>query len=266
MMRRSLSLLAVIVALPIVASCKGSTAAESGSPLALIEMTARAKTGGGYSTAPTVNFYRAGSFVLSSAASASDTCQITPYPLNNVNTASVISGGSGVVVTIKSALDTLKRATTSDGTYRGLTAGLTFTPGDTANFTILGDFAGFPHSTVFGKTSEPFTMSGGTVPAAGQPMNLTWTPAASGAAMLVSLRYNDGTGTATVANAQILCDFVDDGAGTVPAALAARWAAGNSAARSTSFQRLRTVVTRGSDAASFVNIRSIFEVPTPVSP
>lgn len=265
MMRRLSPLLAIVVALPVLASCKGSTAAESGSPLAIIEMSARTKAGG-YTTAPTANFYRAGSFVLSSAASATDTCQIAVYPLNNINTASVIGGGTGVVVTIKSALDTLKRATTVDGTYRGLTSGLTFTPGDTAAFTILGDFAGFPHSTVSGKTSEPFTMSDASPPAAGQPLNLTWTPAASGAAMLVSLRYNDGTGTATVPNAQILCDFVDDGAGTVPAALAARWAAGNIAARSADFQRLRTVVTRGSDATSFINIRSIFEVPTPISP
>jgi hypothetical protein len=265
MMRRLVPLLAVVLALPLVASCKGSTAAESGSPLAMINLNARTKAGG-YTTAPSVNFYRAGSFVLSSAASATDTCQIAPYPLTNYNTASVIGGGSGVVTTIKTALDTLKRATTVDGTYSGRVAGLAFTPGDTVTFSILGELAGFPTSTVFGKTAEAFTMSAVNPPAAGQALALTWAPVASGAAMIVSLIYNDGTGVPTVANAQILCDFVDDGAGTVPAALAARWAAGNITARSTRFQRLRTVVTRGSDATSFINIRSTFEIPTPTSP
>ncbi len=265
MTRRLLPFLTALALLPVVASCKGSTAADAGSPLAMISLNARSK-GSGYTTAPSANFYRAGSFVLSSAASASDTCQIAPYPLTNYNTASVIGGGAGVVTTIKSAIDTLLRATTVDGTYSGRVAGLAFTPGDTVTFTILGDLAGFPRSTVTAKTAEAFTMSSATPPAAGQPLELTWSPAAPLAAMVVSLRYNDGTGVPTVANAQILCDFVDDGAGTVPATLAARWAAGNAGARSTYFQRLRTVVTRGSDATSFINIRSTFEIPTPVSP
>ncbi|MCX5763187.1 MAG: hypothetical protein NTU67_00905 [Gemmatimonadetes bacterium] len=265
MMRRLVSLFAVVLALPVLASCKGSTSADLGSPLAMITLNARTKAGG-YTTAPSANFYRAGSFVLSSAGSATDTCQTAPYPLTNYNTASVIGAGTGVVTTIKTALDTLKRATTVDGTYSGRLTGLSFTPGDTVNFSILGDLSGFPASTVFGKTAEAFTMSAANPPVAGQPLLLTWSPAAPLAAMIVSLRYNDGTGVPTVANAQILCDFVDDGAGTVPAALAARWAAGNITARSTLFQRLRTVVTRGSDATSFINVRSTFELPTPISP
>ncbi len=264
-MRRLAPLLSAVVLLPVLAACKGNANSAAGSPLALLDMSARAKTVG-YSTAPTANFYRAGGFVLSSAASASDTCVIASYPISSFNEGTVISGGVGVVVTVPGGLDTLKRVTTSDGTYRGRTAGLTYTPGDTVVFSILGDLGGFTANTVKAKSAEAFTMSAATPPAAGQPLNLTWAPVAPGAAMLVSLRYNDGTTTSTAVNAQILCDFIDDGTGTVPAALAARWAAGNAATRTAAYQRLRTVVTRGLDPSSFINVRSTFDLPTPISP
>ena len=117
------------------------------------------------------------------------------------------------------------------------------------------------------KTAEPFTMSTIALPATNQPLNVTWSPAATGAAMLISLLYNDGsTSTPTVPNRQLFCAWIDDGAHSVPAAVVDSWRLGSAAARSALVRRLRTLVKQPAGASAFLNVISLFELPLPVSP
>lgn len=261
MLRLNRILLAVIP-LATLTACL-STSPTEGSAIALITMNARVK-GAGYTTAPVANFYKASSITFASSGAATDTCQAGAYSSAvTPTTAAVISGGANIAVKLAGKSDTLRKVSTTDLTYKLASAsGITFTPGDSVTFTNAGDVTGFFSTTFTGKTAEAFTASPITVPAAGQPLAITWTAATDGnSALIVSLRYNDGTGSGV--NAQIFCDFRDDGAGTVPAALAAKWAA--STERTTVMQRLRTAVIV-TTSTQYINLISTFELPTPTSP
>ena len=101
------------------------------------------------------------------------------------------------------------------------------------------------------------------MPASGNPINLTWTPASDlHAAMFVTFRYI--AGTATSFNRQIACSFLDDGSGQVPATVAADWML--AANRDMTAQRLRSILVQIDVPLSYFNVVSTFDRPTPVSP
>jgi hypothetical protein len=267
MLRRFFSLIAC-AGLAVATACNAltDTGNSNATPVAVMVLNARSK-GTGYTTSPTANFYRAQNITFSSASAATDTCVAATYNPNAVssNTATVIGGGAFVLASISGHADSLRKAATTDATYRTtLASGIAFTPGDSISFTIPGDAAGFPGIVATGKTAESFTLDPIVVPPALQPMVLAWSPASdANAAMLFSFRYNDGAGTGL--NAQIFCDFRDDGSGTVQAANIARWA--GSTQKEVLTQRLRTALIRVPSAVdAYINIVSTFERPTPVSP
>jgi hypothetical protein len=267
MLRRAISLLPVVGMLLAAGACDQLTStSNSGSPVMLVTLNARTK-GAGFTTNPVGNFYSVSSATFSSAGSANDSCSALAYDPNAVPgpiTATAIGGGAFVAVQVSAHADTLRKVSTTDLTYRlSTTAGLPFTPGDTITFVIPGDVTGFPPATLQGRTAEPFTLNPIVVPSSG-PMTLSWTAASDGnAAMLISLRYNNGSGTGL--NAQIFCDFKDGGTGTVPAALTTLWA--GSGMRDVLAQRLRTaLLSVGGVTTSYFNMISTFDVPTPVSP
>ena len=249
--------------------CNALTETQSaGTPVMIVLLNARAKAGG-FTTNPVTNFYRVGSAAFSSALSATDSCRgaaYDPTAVSTPQTASSIGGGAYVAVRISGRSDTLRKVSATNFTYTlASAAGLVFTPGDSMIFVVPGDNAGFPGTTLIGRTAEPFTFNPIVVPPQGQTMGLSWTTATDGdAAMLVSLRYNSGSGTGL--NAQIFCDFRDDGSGVVQAPLAALWA--NSSTREVYVSRLRTALLQVSGLAtnSYFNMISTFEIPTPVSP
>jgi hypothetical protein len=268
MSRRSLSLLGC-AGLALVSACNALTSsAAPGTPVAIVSMNARSK-GGGFTTSPTANFYSATSITFSSASVASDSCVLASYSATapSGNTAKVIGAGAYVLMQVSGHTDSLVKATTVDQTYQSIHAsGVAFNPGDSVTFSILGDIVGFPQTTVTAKTAEPFTLNPIVVPPTGQPMTVTWsTGTDANGAMLVSLRYNDGTAGVTGLNAQVFCDFHDDGSGTVQAVNIAKWAA--SSQREVLVQRLRTVLLQVQSAnTAYVNILSTFDLPLPVSP
>lgn len=268
MSRRSLSLIGC-AGLALVNACSALTSSSSGgTPVAIVSMNARAK-GTVFTTSPTVNFYSATSITFSSASVASDSCVLFPYSATagSGNTAKVIGGGAYVLASVSGNTDSLVKATTVDATYQSShVSGIAFTPGDSITFTIPGDIAGFPPTAVTAKTAEPFTLNPIVVPPTGQPMTVTWsTGNDANGAMLVSMRYNDATVGVTGLNAQIFCDFHDDGSGTVQATNIALWAA--SSQREVLVQRLRTVLVQvPSVITAYVNVLSTFDLPLPVSP
>lgn len=267
MPRRVLSSLAC-AGLGTLAACNALTETSfSGTPVAVVVLDTRAK-GAGFTTSPTVNFYKAQNITFSSTTAATDSCQQLSYSTTAApsgGSAELIGGGAFVLVQLSGRSDSLRKASTADQTYRlAAAAGLTFTPGDSVFLTIPGDAAGFPSASVAGKTAEPFTLAPIVVPPATQNMTVTWSAASdANAAMLISFRFHDGAGTGV--NQQLFCDFRDDGTGTVQAALIAKWAA--SGEREVLAERLRTAVVRvPSSIDAFINLISTFDLPTPVSP
>jgi hypothetical protein len=269
MSRRLVVLLTFASASVLTVAC-GTLGSDPGGglPVSLVFMDSRVK-GSGYTTYPMVNFYRAQTANFTDALQTTDTCQQAAFSsaVNpNQTSAPVIGGGAYVAVLLSSHADTLLRATTADGTYHVADpAGFVYNPGDSITITVPGDAAGFPPITATSRTAEPFTLNPIVIPPASQSMSVTWSTALdNNAGMIISLRYNDGTAGAGL-NQQIFCDFHDDGAGIVPAALAATWAA--SSQREVFAERIRTLlVTAPSSSSAFLNILSVFEVPTPTSP
>ena len=268
MLRRSSPFL-VLGMITVVASCDNLTGlgASSGTPVGIVLMDARTK-GAGYTTYPRVNFYSVGSATFVYSTITSDSCVNLAYDTTAVLaiTATQIGAGAYMIAAVSADTDSLYKAATGDLTYHSNhIAGLPFTPGDSVFFNIAGDLAGFPQLQAHARTAEPFTIIRPTIPPSGQPMVVQWTPATdNNAAMYLALIYNSGGGTAL--NAQIFCDFHDDGQGTVQARLLAALAS-STVPFVLQAQRVRSnlVVAQGTTTA-YMNIISTFEVPTPVSP
>lgn len=139
-----------------------------------------------------------------------------------------------------------------------------FTPGDTLAINIPGAVDGFPTTAIRVRTAEDFTWDAPVAVDPGQPMPITWTPAAiPGAKMVFSLRYSDGT--TELPNIQLYCVFDDDGSGQVPPNLAQAWAASAPASRRTVATRIR-LTEQPLDARRKVYLLSYFESPLPPVP
>ena len=260
---------ALIVATIGVSACDAVTGSSGGSPIAVGGIAARTK-GTGFTTAPEIAFYRVSGATFVSAAGVTDTCFITTYSTatsTGGTPATALSAGPYVSLAIGNRVDSLTHTGGSlDAVYRtSLPAGIPFTPGDSVVITIPGDRAGYPASTFRGRTAEAFTMGQLVVPANGNPINLTWTPATDlNAAMFVTFRYIDPTTSATAFNRQIACSFIDDGTGQVPATIATFWIMATT--RDMTAQRVRTILQQIDVPLAYFNIISAFDWPTPTSP
>jgi hypothetical protein len=211
-MPRHLSPLLVLGLCVVVAACENIAGAGAGTPIGVVLMNART-SGSGYTTYPKINFYSVGSATFAFATLVSDTCSVAPFTTDTAPSpnAQQIGAGTYMIMDLSGDTTSLYKAATGDQTYHPATlSGVPFNPGDTVVFQIAGDAAGFPRlSNGNSKTAEPFTIAQPTVPPAGQPMTVSWTPGSDpNAAMFVSLIYNtpaNGTGL----NTQIFCDFHD---------------------------------------------------------
>jgi hypothetical protein len=268
MLRRSSPFL-VLGLITTVAACDNLTGlgSSSGTPVSIVLMDARTK-GAGYTTYPRVNFYSVGSASFVFSTSTSDTCVSSAYDSTAVqpNTATQIGAGAYMIAAVSGDTDSLYKAATGDLTYHSNhIAGMPFNPGDSVFFNVAGDLAGFPQMQAHARTAEPFTIARPTIPPVGQPMTVLWTSATDDqAAMFLSLLYNSGVGTGL--NAQIFCDFHDDGQGTVQARLLTALAS-SSVPFVVRAQRVRSALfTASGTTQAYMNVVSTFEVPTPVSP
>lgn len=259
-------LLATTVA---VGGCDAVTGSANGSPIGVGGISARTK-GAGYTTAPQIAFYRVSGATFVSTQGITDTCFVAAYSESGSSgqtSATALGAGAYIALALGARTDSLVRTGGAlDATYRSqATSGIPYTPGDSMVITIPGDRAGFPTSTFRGKTAEAFTMTPIVAPAAGSPLNVTWTAAVDpNAAMFVTFRYVSSGSTSTTFNRQVACSFVDDGSGQVPASTAAEWIAATK--RDYTAQRIRTILVQIDLPLSYFNIVSTFDWPTPVSP
>lgn len=266
-MNRSKALsVGVLLASAILGACSLPMADASGNPVGIGGLSARS-SGAAFTSTPTLAFYRVNGATFVTALGVRDTCVETSYSdtTSSVSTASTIGGGPIVTIQLGGRTDTLARTAGSvDPIYRSsIPGGIPYTPGDSLVLTISGDPEGFPTASFHGKTAEAFEVNAFDVPASGDPINLSWTPAATeDAAMLMSFRF--ATAASPTLDRQVACTFVDDGTGTVPGDVAINWV--GAANRTFAAQRIRTILEQVDVPRSYFNFVSSFVWPTPQSP
>lgn len=196
--------------------------------------------GGNTSMRLTGAFYRYDG--LQTGLQEPETCVGLPFSLVPPSVANLpsLDAGNFLFTDIGGRRDTLFRSSGLGITTYQLVSvvGIPFTGGDTLRLEIPGNVDGFPAGVMQVRTAEPFTFDPIGEPAEQQPLPITWTAAPQpGSLMTFSLRFSDGTGDQP--NVQIYCTFTDDGAGQVPADLAAIWASSAPVTRRVLATRIR---------------------------
>jgi hypothetical protein len=98
----------------------------------------------------------------------------------------------------------------------------------------------FPASNVTVKLAEPIIPGAVAIPAAGQPLVVTWNATNDATtAVRLSLRYANPA-SSTFANEQVFCSLRDDGRTEIPANALASFLASPNARRSLTLTRFRT--------------------------
>jgi hypothetical protein len=259
--------LAAALLVAVAAGCNSTEPTIPRENYALIYSEARSVTGGGFVTLPVASFFRSAQLTISSSTSPADQCIETPYdPDQEGADLGDISFYNAGAVTVEADDVTRQLARVVEGEVERYEitsgGGLPYEPGDTVEFIVAGTTGGFPAFSIRARTAEEFTFTEPSVPAAGQPIALSWTTGVpAGSAMLVSLRYRSASAT-TGLDRQIYCEMVDDGSFSVPAQLATGWRV--AAARETAMSRWRTEFEQINDDTWAV-VSSNFTVPTPGS-
>ena len=217
---------------------------------------------------PLAVFYRTGLLTLPTSRVSSDQCRIAdfPPPVQNVELPRFLDAGDSVAVSTATLLKHLFPTVDVDGDSYGLKAAdrFPFHPGETVTITVLGAPGGFANGTISVPTARGFTFGPiSPSPPAGESLDLTWTPAApagdDSTKILLSLQY--GVGQA-LANEQIFCSLVDDGAAELPSELLTQWRSATTGSRRLEAARWR--VSTKEVSGGILLVVSAFEIEAAV--
>jgi hypothetical protein len=251
---------------------------DQSAPIATISMNAQAK-GGGFVTSPGAFFYRAvGSTAVSftTVGTPRDTCNlralsgfILGIPVDTLPLAATpLSAGGFVTMRLSGTTDTLLPPSAQSVGYRmAQSTSHAFAPGDTVTFVVPGSSSGFPAASVSLRTAEAFATPALKFAPSGEDLPVTWTPpAAPGSVINLAITYKVG-----VASYQIYCQFVDDGQAVIPASYFTSFPGAQAGFFVGQYgyvdiERMRTTLVQLPGSGAIVNVISVFEVPTPVSP
>lgn len=260
--------LAAALLVAVAAGCNSTEPTIPRENYALIYTEARSVSGEGFVTLPVASFFRSAQLTISSSTSPADQCIETTYDPDqggaDLGDISFFNAGAAVTVEADDVTRQLTRVVEGELERYEITSGggLPYEPGDTIEFTVPGATGGFPAFSIRARTAEEFTFTEPSVPAAGQPIALSWTAGVpAGSAMLVSLRYRSASATSGL-DRQIYCEMLDDGSFSVPSQFATGWRVAQ--ARETAMSRWRTEFEQINDDTWAV-VSSNFTVPTPGS-
>jgi hypothetical protein len=172
-------------------------------------------------------------FVLSTDAptaesrATADTCRIGEVLTTRTLPSGLafLDAGDSIALDVEGTTVYLRPVTNLGYTsYVLATADVSFTPGAGVSFAIPGATDGFPAATISSLTPPALeTLSPiPAIPPLDQPLAVTWTPVGDDSSRFeIALQY--AVEDATLPNRQILCEWRDDGGGTVPPELLAEW-------------------------------------------
>jgi len=256
--------LSVVLLAAAAGACLSSTAPKS-SPYGYLTVVAQ-KAGTGYVASTIGSFFDASGLGAPSVITPWDSCRAQNYaPASNVGFGEVfpsVSAGAFIQVRLGARTDSIFPVVVGTETqYRARTNGIPYTPGDSVSIVVPGTASDYPAVSLRAKTAEAVVMQDFGVPAAGSNIDLQWTAAQDqNATLVVALRFAIAS---DALNAQVYCQFKDDGTGTVPARYASEWAAATN--RTWVVTRVRSTVMSVPKGGYF-NFISTFDLPTPAAP
>jgi hypothetical protein len=258
---RRLVPLALAAVVGVSVACLDSTSAKS-VPFGFVTLSAQ-QAGAAYATAPVGSFFNAGGLGVPSTAAPWDSCRQQPYARSTVGLGDIypsIDAGSAIQLRLSGRTDSLfPSAVGSAVQYILHGAAIPYVPGDTVAVVIPGTTSGYPAVSFKAKTAEMLAITPFVAPPVGSQLDLRWNAGQDlNGALAVSFRY--GALAADTLNAQIYCQFKDDGADSIPARYIGAWT--QAKVKSWTISRVRTYVAPVARSGYFDFI-STFDVPTP---
>ena len=265
---RSLLLAVFAVLASLAGACTSTTELQS-VPYGFLSFVAQ-KSASGHSAVPIGTFYNASGLGLPTSTAPWDSCRVLTYTATPaVGLGSVFpSMNAGAAIQLKLPLRTdslFPVVSQNEKQYRPRgDAGIAYTPGDSVSVVIPGASGdnGFPAFSFKGKTAEAFAVQDFGTAVAGTRIDLRWNAGQDlNSTMLFSFRYA-AAGSGAL-NAQVYCQFRDDGADSIPGRYVGPWV--SAAQKSWFASRVRTYVAPVAKGGYFDFI-STYDVPTPVLP
>lgn len=260
---------AVLAATAAVVACEGSlTVAGSNATWGFITIAAAKSNAGAYRTVSLGQFFKGNLSSVPNAQIVFDSC--VPG-LSYADAVEIVTGvtfldaGENITLQLGGKTETLPRLIGSVNTtyQKGLTAPVSYTPGDSVVVTIPGATGGYPAAEIRAKTAEPFTNDNVVIPNGTGAIQFRWTPSTDlNSAMIVSLRYRPANSNRI--SAQVLCSFTDDGVDSIPFRNHRFWSDSSNLAREVVFTRLRTAIK--SQGSGVLEVISRYQTPVPLLP
>lgn len=220
----------------------------------------------GYAASPIGSFFSASGLSVPTAASPWDSCRLQTYSRASVGLGEVypnLGAGAAIQLQLTGRTDSLfPVALGREVQYRLRGASVPYLPGDSVRVVIPGASGGYPPLTFKAKTAEALAVTDFGTPAVGSRLDLRWNPGHD-LNNTVAFAFRYGALDADTLNSQVVCQFRDDGADSIPSRYMGAWAQART--RTWVVSRVRTYVAPVAGNGYFDFI-STFDLPTPPSP
>ncbi|MHB1311642.1 MAG: hypothetical protein ACYC3L_06455 [Gemmatimonadaceae bacterium] len=260
--------LVLAAAVAVLVACTDASTQFKSVPYGFLTVVAQA-SGPAYTANVVGSFYDASGLSIPAASAPWDSCRAQAYSASGGTSLGTVfpsmNAGSSIQVKLGARTDSLfPVAVATETQYQSrLPSGIPYTPGDSVRVVIPGAAGdlGFAAISFTAKTAEAFTVQDFVPPAVGSRLDLRWTPGQDlNNTMVFSFRFA-ALGSDQL-NQQVMCQFRDDGADSVPARYVSAWVSSPTQAWSAS--RVRTwIAPAGTGYFDFI---STFDIPTPTAP
>ena len=208
------------------AGCSEPTFSVPTVPVGVLSVFSRSQSGA-YIARPQGLFALAESAPSADSRSTADTCQLGPYvPQSTIPSVEQINAGDSILFDVAGSASTVLRPINEFGiiVYATVPREIGFTPGAEVRFTVPGVPGGFPESEITSLTPSAITSLSPipSRPSLEQPLTVSWEPAGDDSSRFEVLLIYAAQG-ANAYNQQLVCDWRDDGAGTIRSELLGGW-------------------------------------------
>lgn len=207
------------------AGCREATFSSPTVPVGVLTLFARSANGS-YVARPEGLFAQAGSAPSADSRSTVDTCQVGDYVPQSTNISlDQIDAGDSLLFAAGPETTVLRPVRRFGITvYTAEPPDVDIVPGTAVSFTIPGTAGGFPAVAISSLTPPAVTALTpiSARPSSDEPLIVNWEPVGDDSSRFEVLLIYATQGTIAF-NEQVVCDWRDDGSGTIRSALLAGW-------------------------------------------
>lgn len=245
------------------AACSEPTSTPPPTPLGLLSVLTRSNADGQYVARPEAAFVYTTAGAPGDSRSTLDSCVVGDYD-PTLRSPEQLDAGDSLVFTAGSVA-TILRPDNSFGIIRYIASPLEqpLAPGTVVSFTIPGAADGFPESEIGSVTPPAITTLTPipAIPSSTDPLTVNWEPVGDDSSRFEVLLLYAMPGSLDY-DQQIVCDWRDDGSGTIRPELLTGWA--QSELRRAEVTRYRTRLKEIGDALLF--LLTTFDTVPPLGP